>query len=394
MISSCSHLRIVDLLGNSLEGEIPPSLAQCSVLEQIILSNNNIQGSISSRFALLPNLSTLFLPSNKLTGTIPTLLGSCKSLTWLNLQNNSLRGGIPPGEIPSTLGGCVLLDPLHLEANFLNGSIPRSFISLRGINKMDLSQNNMSGEIPEFFRSFSSLQILNLSFNDFEGPVHQGGVFANSSAVFIKGNKMLCANSPMLQVPLCTASAPRRKKTSYIVAVVVPLTTIAIVAMACIAVTILKKQKETNQPTNQSFKQFKIFSYDDIFKATDGFSSACLVGSGRFGLVYRGQFDFEENPVAIKVFKLDQFGASDNFHAECEALRNIRHRNLIRVISLCSTFDTTRNEFKALILEYMANGNLESWIHPKGYEQSTKEPLSLRSRITVAVDIASALDYS
>jgi serine/threonine protein kinase len=41
----------------------------------------------------------------------------------------------------------------------------------------------------------------------------------------------------------------------------------------------------------------------------------------------------------------------------------------------------------------MANGNLENWIRPKGYEQSTKEPLSLRSRITVAVDIASALDY-
>ncbi len=95
----------------------------------------------------------------------------------------------------------------------------------------------------------------------------------------------------------------------------------------------------------------------------------------------------------IKVFRLDQFGAPNYFIAECEALRNIRHRNLVRVISLCSTFDPARNEFKALILEHMANGNLESWLHPKPYEQIAKEPLSLATRISLAVDIAAALEY-
>ncbi|PUZ44452.1 hypothetical protein GQ55_8G100400 [Panicum hallii var. hallii] len=374
---------------NSLIGHIPASLASCKNLLRLNLSCNDFSGSIPKELFSITTLSEgLDLSHNHLTGCIPMEVGRLINLNSLSMSNNQLSG-----QIPSTLGECVLLDSLHLEENFLNGSIPRSFTRLRGINKMDLSQNNLSGQIPEFFRSFSSLQILNLSFNDLEGPVPQGGVFANSSAMFIKGNKKLCANSPMLQVPLCIASAPKRKKTSYIPAVVFPLTAMAVVAMACLAVTILKKEKEAKQPNNQSFKQFKIFSYDDIFQATDGFSSANLVGSGRFGLVYRGQFDFEENPVAIKVLKLDQFGASNNFRAECEALRYIRHRNLIRVISLCSTFDTTRNEFKALILEYMANGNLENWIRPKGYEQSTKEPLSLRSRITVAVDIASALDY-
>ena len=107
----------------------------------------------------------------------------------------------------------------------------------------------------------------------------------------------------------------------------------------------------------------------------------------------KGQFMVEECAVAIKVFRLDQFGAPSNFLSECAALRNIRHWNLIRVISVCSTFDPTGNEFKALILEYMVNGNLESWLHQKEYTKSTKRPLSLGTRIAIAVDIAAALDY-
>jgi serine/threonine protein kinase len=89
--------------------------------------------------------------------------------------------------------------------------------------------------------------------------------------------------------------------------------------------------------------------------------------------------------IAIKVFKLDQFGASKSFFAECEALRNFRHRNLIKVISLCSTTDPRGNEFKELILEYKELGDLESWLHQR--------TLSLGSRITIAKDIAVALDY-
>ena len=258
---------------------------------------------------------------------------------------------------------------------------------------MDLSQNNLSGRIPEFLESLSSLQILNLSFNDLEGPVPGGGIFAKPNDVYFQGNNKLCATSPDLHVPQCLTSRPQRKKHAYILAVLVSLASVAAVTMPCVAVIILKKRRKGKQLTNQSLKKLKNFSYGDLFKATDGFSPNSLVGSGRFGLVYKGQFKVEECAVAIKVFRLDQFGAPSNFLSECEALRNIRHRNLIRVISVCSTFDPTGNEFKALILEYMVNGNLESRLHQKEYTKNTKRPLSLGTRIAIAVDIAAALDY-
>ncbi|EES10213.1 receptor kinase-like protein Xa21 [Sorghum bicolor] len=436
-IGKFTNLTVIQLDNNFLSGEIPDTLGNLQNMSILTISKNQFSREIPRSIGKLEQLTELLFNENNLTGLIPSSLEGCKQLTTLNLSSNSLYGGIPrelfsistlsvgldlsnnkltgdipfeigglinlnslslsnnrlSGEIPSTLGQCLLLESLHLQANNLQGSIPDSFINLKGITVMDLSQNNLSGRIPDFLESLSSLQILNLSLNDLEGPVPGGGIFAKPNDVYIQGNNKLCATSPDLQVPQCLTSRPQRKKHAYILAVLVSLASVAAVAMACVAVIILKKRRKGKQLTSQSLKELKNFSYGDLFKATDGFSPNSIVGSGRFGLVYKGQFKVEECAVAIKVFRLDQFGAPSNFLSECEALRNIRHRNLIRVISVCSTFDPTGNEFKALILEYMVNGNLESWLHQKEYTESTKRPLSLGTRIAIAADIAAALDY-
>ncbi|KAF8684824.1 hypothetical protein HU200_044098 [Digitaria exilis] len=373
---------------NDLTGHIPASLAGCRSLLILNISCNRLHGSIPMELFSISTLSlALDLSYNKISGEIPSEIGRLISMNSLNVSNNQLSG-----EIPSTLGQCLLLDSLNMEVNLLNGSIPDTFISLRGITEMDLSRNNLSGIIPSFFETFSTLKILNLSFNDLEGPLPLGGIFANArNAFFIQGNSKMCATSPIQQLPLCVTSPPTRKKITYIVAVLVPLSTLLAVTLASVAIIILKRRK-IKLPRNQSLKKFKNLSYADLFNATDGFSPNYLIGSGRFGLVYKGRFNSEIGSAAIKVFKPDQLGGPSNFLSECEALRNIRHRNLIKVISLCSTFDPTGNEFKALILKYMVNGNLECWLHPKDYGQSTSL-LSLGSRIGIAVDIAAALDY-
>jgi hypothetical protein len=49
--------------------------------------------------------------------------------------------------------------------------------------------------------------------------------------------------------------------------------------------------------------------------------------------------------------------------AECAALINIRHRNLVKVLTACSGIDFQGNDFKALVYEFMVNGSLEEWLH-------------------------------
>ncbi|CAN1347029.1 Probable LRR receptor-like serine/threonine-protein kinase At3g47570 [Linum perenne] len=108
-------------------------------------------------------------------------------------------------------------------------------------------------------------------------------------------------------------------------------------------------------------------SYQSLYKATNGFSSSNLIGMGSFGTVYKA-----------KVFNLERSGASKSFIAECEALRNIRHRNLMKIVTVCSSVDRHGNDFKAVIYEFFAN---------------VPKRLTFLQRLNVAIDVASALDY-
>ncbi|KAM3391827.1 hypothetical protein ACQJBY_013135 [Aegilops geniculata] len=388
-IGNLSQLTELYLHENYLSGPIPRTLGDCKNLETLNLSCNNFEYSIPKELLTLSSLSVgLDLSHNKLSGQIPLEIGSLVNVGSLNISNNQLSG-----QIPSTLGECLHLESLHMEGNNFYGQIPQSFMNLRGIIVMDLSKNNLSGEIPNFLESFefSSMKLLNLSFNNLEGQVPLGGIFQNESEAFLQGNNKLCVSTPLLELPLCSAVISKQKMYTSKILKIVATTAISLVLLSCFGFIIFKKGKKAKQAALPWANEFKKFTYADLVKATNGFSLANLVGSGKYGSVYKGRTDSEEHhTVAIKVFKLDQLGATKSFLAECEALRNTRHRNLVRVITLCSTSDLAGNEFKALVLEYMINGDLESWLYPTLHP---KGPLHLGSRIVIAVDIAAALDY-
>jgi len=67
--------------------------------------------------------------------------------------------------------------------------------------------------------------------------------------------------------------------------------------------------------------------------------------------------------VAVKVLNLQQKRPSKSFMDECNALRNIRHRNLVKILTCCSSMDYNGNEFKALVFEFLKNENLDKWLH-------------------------------
>jgi Leucine-rich repeat (LRR) protein/tRNA A-37 threonylcarbamoyl transferase component Bud32 len=390
-IGNLNQLTELYLQENQLSGSIPTSLAGCQKLVALNLSRNGLNGSISGHmFRELNQLSWLLdLSHNQFTESIPPEIGSLINLGSLSLSHNKLTS-----KIPSTLGGCVRLESLRLEGNLLEGSIPQSLSNLKGAKELDFSQNKLSGTIPEFLKTFTSLHYLNMSFNNFEGPVPIGGVFANASSVSVQGNALLCSNVRVDDLPRCSASASKRSR-KFIIPLLAALSAVValalIVGLVFLVFHILRKRRwKSSQSIGQAYMELKRLTYNDVSKATNSFSPTNIVGSGQFGVVYKGQLDGEDSSVAVKVFKLNQYGALDSFLTECRALQNIRHRNLVRVITACSTYDLMGNEFKALVFEYMANGSLESRLHANLDEDSD---LSLGTVICIAVDIASALEY-
>ena len=136
-----------------------------------------------------------------------------------------------------------------------------------------------------------------------------------------------------------------------------------------------------------------IVSYKMLHQVTNGFSLDNLIGSGSFGSVYKGVLDQEERLVAIKVLNLQNKDASKSFMAECKVLRNVRHRNLIKILTCCSSINYNGDDFKALDFEFMTNGSLEMWLHPMIDSNNQSKNLSVLQRLIIAIDVAFALNY-
>jgi len=135
-------------------------------------------------------------------------------------------------------------------------------------------------------------------------------------------------------------------------------------------------------------------SYGELVRATNGFASENIIGAGSFGSVYKGiMISTDQQEVAVKVLNLTQHGASQSFIAECETLKSVRHRNLVKLLTVCSSIDHQGHEFKALVYEFLPNGNLDQWLHQNFHEDEEPKVLDLISRLQIAIDVASSLEY-
>ncbi|XP_020540234.1 probable LRR receptor-like serine/threonine-protein kinase At3g47570 isoform X2 [Jatropha curcas] len=389
-IGNLTNLLQIDLSDNNFQGIIPSSLGNCETLISIDLSRNNFSGSIPSKLFQLSSLSLYFgLSGNRLSGSFSNEVGNLKNLQRLELGNNMLSGNIP-----TSLGSCVILEFLDISRNNFQGSIPSSLISLRGIVELNVSHNNLSGKIPEFLKAFNSTQTLDLSYNDFEGMVPTQGIFKNASATSIAGNKRLCGGIPEFGLPACNSEEQNKRMTiklKIIISTVSVITSVALV-LVCLFLCYSRKKKEGSASTPFGNAPLNL-SYQSLLKATNGFSSNNLIGTGGSGSVYKGVLDPEGIVIAVKVLDLQRRGASKSFLAECAAIRNIRHRNLVKVLTACSSVDYQGNDFKALVYEFMSNGSLDDWLHPILGPDEVPRTLNVLQRLNIAIDVACALEY-
>ncbi|XP_077237120.1 uncharacterized protein LOC143878765 [Tasmannia lanceolata] len=390
-LGNLTLLSILYLQENSLQGSIPLTLASCQHLQVLDLSENNLNGIIPKPVLSLSRLTSLSIAHNSFIGSLPMEVGNLKNLRGLDVSKNKLSS-----VIPNTLGNCITLEYLYMDRNHFEGTIPSSLSNLKVIQDINLAYNNLSGEIPKYLGGLPFLQYLNLSFNDFEGEAPKEGVFKNASAISIIGNTKLCGGVSELQLPACTIYASQKKSSSPALKIIIPITAtvLCFILLSCFFIIWYRKRKPT-LPRRESGKkdQYLRVSYAKLYKATDGFSPTNLIGTGSFGSVYKGILDGKETTVAVKVFNLQQRGALKSFMDECKALRNIRHRNLIKIISSCSSMDFKGNDFKALVFEFMPNGSIEKWLHPKADGQDSLRRLNFIERLNAAIDVASALDY-
>ncbi|KAK7265190.1 hypothetical protein RJT34_32806 [Clitoria ternatea] len=409
-LGDIQHLGLLDLSRNKLSGSIPDSFANLPQLRRLLLNDNQLSGTIPPSLGKCVNLEILDLSHNKITGLVPAEVAALDSLKlYLNLSNNDLHGPLPlelskmnmvlaidvsmnnlSGSIPPQLESCIALEYLNLSGNSFEGSLPYSLGQLLYIKALDVSSNQLTGAIPESLKLSSSLKKLNFSFNKFSGNVSNEGAFSNLTIESFMGNDGLCGSFEGMQ--------PCHKKHSYhLVFLLIPVllfgTPLLCVLFRYIMVIKSRVRKRfevvsrgdlDDEEEETKELEYPRISYKQLREATGGFNASSLIGSGRFGQVYKGVL-LDNTRVAVKVLDTTAGEISRSFRRECRILKKIRHRNLIRIITICC-----KPELKALVFPLMPNGSLERHLYPS-HELSQR--LDVIQLVRICSDVAEGMSY-
>ncbi|OAY70004.1 putative leucine-rich repeat receptor-like serine/threonine-protein kinase [Ananas comosus] len=405
-IEISTNLGLLDLSSNRLSGQIPESISNLNQLRYLVLNRNSLVGSIPSSLGGM-KLEWLDLSQNQLSGSIPEeVSGSSTKLRYLNLSSNLLNRIFPvvfsnmdqaqvidlsknnlSGIIPPSIESCREIEILNLSHNSLRGLIPVTLSNLKSLQALDVSFNQLSGEVPASLLQCSSLKNLNLSHNSLSGKLPQGGLFDSLPFDSLAGNEF-CGPRGFPRCPVADESVTHSHGLLVSVVCIVSASLFLLTVFFAVRQNKVRSATDSRRNVLDLAVSHRRITYRELSEATGGFEGSRLIGSGSFGRVYKAILN-DGSFVAVKVLQLLSSNSTRTFRRECQVLKCVRHRNLMRIITACVLED-----FKALVLPYMTKGSLESLLHPQKRESaSAASHLSLTERVCICSDVAEGMAY-
>ncbi|KAH0679083.1 hypothetical protein KY284_020168 [Solanum tuberosum] len=282
----------------------------------------------------------------------------------LGLPSQSLSGTLSPG-----IGNLTKLESILLQNNAIYGPIPDVVGNLEKLQTLDLSNNKFDGEIPASFGDLNNLNYLDVSFNNLSGPLPK----ISARAFKVIGNPLICGQSSgnncsavypePLSFPPDSLGDQRAGSKNHHVAVAFGASFgAAFLVLVVIALVLWWRYRHNQQiffDVNEQYDpevclgHLKRYVFKELRTATDHFSSKNILGSGGFGVVYKGRLN-NGTVVAVKRLKdYNAVGGEIQFQTEVELISLAVHRNLLRLWGFCST-----ESERLLVYPYMPNGSV------------------------------------
>ncbi|KAH1151885.1 putative receptor-like protein kinase [Glycine soja] len=137
-------------------------------------------------------------------------------------------------------------------------------------------------------------------------------------------------------------------------------------------------------PSPGSYGYFGLtIPFADIQSATNNFDRSLIIGSGGFGMVYKGVLK-DNVKVAVKRGMPGSRQGLPEFQTEITIFSKIRHRHLVSLVGYCE-----ENSEMILVYEYVEKGPLKKHL----YGSAGHAPLSWKQRLEICIGAARGLHY-
>ncbi|MED6148454.1 hypothetical protein PIB30_053338 [Stylosanthes scabra] len=408
-LKNMSNLQVLDLSGNSLQGQVPNMLWASPNLLVLNLSRNRFGGTIAFNNQLKTrngtvsssSLQVLNLSHNRLTNQVH--LSGFTNLKTLDLSHNNL------GALPWGFQNLTKLQHLDLSNCNIKGAV-KQISSLHSLTYLDLSNNTLNGTFPSDFPPLNTIKFLNISHNNFikstELTPNKYKKFGQSAFINAGNNFHLnfnaSSNHHSKKQPTHNKHKKRKskQKTVLLVAVscasgVVLVLLLSAWVLRCycrkreeakrnkwaiskpVPLTSIKMEKsgpfafetesgtswvaDLKEPSSAAVVMFEkplmSLTFKDLMSATSHFGKDSQLAEGRCGPVYRAVLPGEIH-VAIKVLENARDVDHDDAVNIFVDLSKLKHPNLLPLSGYCIA-----GKEKLVLYEFMSNGDLGRWLH-------------------------------
>ncbi|GAB4827079.1 hypothetical protein Ancab_033962 [Ancistrocladus abbreviatus] len=413
-LRNLSHLQNLDLSNNSLKGSVPswffwaiPSLVKVN------LSNNRFGGSFGFGFgATSSSIQILSLSNNRFTNLVN--LSVFTDLKSLDLSHNDLR------VLPFGLTNLTKLEHLDISSCNISGTL-KPMLGLESLKYLDVSDNNLGGDFPSDFPPLGRVEFLNVSVNKFTGQVGKDEYQKFGKSAFLKAGNFINASTVQNQNQSLSKNPshkppkkhkatnkevknekPKSKNTGLIRGLSFGSAALVVSVLLLVSVCLCRRKNTgknkwaISKPLNHQLQiPYKIdrsgpfafetasgsswvadireassaavvmfekplmnLTFKDLIAATSHFGKESQLAEGRCGPVYRAVLPGELH-VAIKVLDNARWEAErEEAIAMFEDLSRLKHPNLLPISGYCIA-----GKEKLVLYEFMANGDLQSWLH-------------------------------
>lgn len=142
------------------------------------------------------------------------------------------------------------------------------------------------------------------------------------------------------------------------------------------------QQQLSRRDSSTKMETAKIFTAEELNKATDNYDESQIVGKGGYGTVYRGLLA-DGTLVAIKKSKVVDKTQTEQFINEVVVLSQINHRNVVKLLGCC-----LETEVPLLVYEFVTNGTLFDHLH-----KNRGPCIPWSTRLGIATETAGVLSY-